>query len=54
MLIAKSSGIIFEFPTVINSPKNKNTEDYTLDMAINLIKDKGKAPKAKRNVRNKK
>ena len=35
-------------------PKNKNTEDYTLDMAINLIKDKGKAPKTKRNTRNKK
>ena len=37
MVIAKSSGIIFEFPMVINNPKNKNTEHRIYPARLILI-----------------
>ena len=35
-------------------PKNQKSDEFTLDLAINLIKERGKPPKTKRFIRNKK
>ena len=35
-------------------PKNIKIDEYTIDMAVNLIKEKGKPPNNKKTLKNKK